>query len=425
MVICSRATGFDTTPYRNKLELFGPPGYDLPARFKQFLFIFAVQLFTLFKMKSFFLILLGVYIIGNLYIFIRFLQTVGHLGCPTKITLSILFWIAALSLIISLAGRDILPDLLRKILYFGGSIWLVFTLYMVISLLALDLIKLTTGLIRYPFFTAFGITALLLLYGYVNYRHPKVERIGLDLPYSQESKINNFGKSGEIKIAAISDVHLGDLTGKRALSKYADLINSLEPDIILIAGDLIDNSVKPLYKTNMAEELNKLNAPMGIYMVPGNHEYISGIGETEKFLAATKIRLLRDSVIALPCGIDIIGRDDHSNRNRASKEELLGKCINRECAILLDHQPYNLAESDSLKIFLQFSGHTHHGQIWPISLITEKLYEQSHGYRKWNNSHIYVSSGLSLWGPPFRIGTRSDMALFTINLHSDSPCDGK
>jgi len=81
---------------------------------------------------------------------------------------------------------------------------------------------------------------------------------------------------------------------------------------------------------------------------------------------------------------------------------------------LLDHQPYGLNESDFLGIDLQVSGHTHHGQLWPLSWITDILFEQSHGYRKWSHSHIYVSSGLSLWGPPFRIGTSSDMAVIRI-----------
>jgi predicted MPP superfamily phosphohydrolase len=82
--------------------------------------------------------------------------------------------------------------------------------------------------------------------------------------------------------------------------------------------------------------------------------------------------------------------------------------------IVVDHQPYNLHKSDSLKVDLHLSGHTHRGQVWPASLLTDKMYEQSYGYRKWNHSHIFVSSGLSLWGPPFRIGTNSDLAV--INL---------
>ena len=113
--------------------------------------------------------------------------------------------------------------------------------------------------------------------------------------------------------------------------------------------------------------------------------------------------------------MQIIGRDDRSNRSRHSLPTLLKQADRSKPIILLDHQPYNLTKTDSLGIDLQFSGHTHHGQIWPISWVTDRIYEQSHGYRKWSQSHIYVSSGLSLWGPPFRIGTNSDMAVFHLN----------
>ena len=86
--------------------------------------------------------------------------------------------------------------------------------------------------------------------------------------------------------------------------------------------------------------------------------------------------------------------------------------------ILLDHQPYNLTDAEAAGIDLQFSGHTHHGQVWPMSLVTDYIYEQSHGYRQWRDTHIYVSSGLSLWGPPFRIGTESEMVVFELSAGS-------
>lgn len=94
------------------------------------------------------------------------------------------------------------------------------------------------------------------------------------------------------------------------------MINGQNPDLILIGGDLIDNSVIPLYAENMAEELTELKAPLGIYMVPGNHEYISGIDKSIQFIQNTPIQLLRDSVVTLPCGIQLIGRDDRSNARR-------------------------------------------------------------------------------------------------------------
>ena len=114
-------------------------------------------------------------------------------------------------------------------------------------------------------------------------------------------------------------------------------------------------------------------------------------------------------------GIQLIGRDDRSNARRLPLQKLMARIDKSKPVILLDHQPYQLAESQAAGIDLQFSGHTHHGQVWPMNWVTDHLYEQSHGYRQWENSHIYVSSGLSLWGPPFRIGTESEMVV--LQLH--------
>ena len=192
------------------------------------------------------------------------------------------------------------------------------------------------------------------------------------------------------------------------------MINAQEPDLIIIGGDLIDNSLLPLYQQKMVEELSQLKATMGIYMAPGNHEYISGMEACERFLKDTPIQLLRDSIVTLPNGLQIIGRDDRSNRHRLPITQLMKQADTTKPVLLLDHQPYEVAKKDSLDIDIQFSGHTHRGQVWPMSLLVDNMYEQSHGYRKWKHSHVYVSSGLSLWGPPFRIGTDSDMGVLTI-----------
>ena len=173
--------------------------------------------------------------------------------------------------------------------------------------------------------------------------------------------------------------------------------------------------MQPLLNAPFAEILDSIDAPDGIYMVPGNHEYISGIDACEAFVSGTRITMLRDSIAALPGGLQLVGRDDRSNGNRLSLDMLLAGADMSKPVFVLDHQPYCLAQSDSLGVDIQFSGHTHRGQIWPLNWLTDALYEQSHGYRKWSHAHIFVSSGLSLWGPPFRIGTRSDMAVLHIS----------
>lgn len=362
-------------------------------------------------MPAFFIILITVYLAGNAYIFCRGAQALSAFPVGAKVSLAILFWLGALSFFGTMLSRNMkMPVWISHTMYEVGTGWLIFTLYMVLFLLLFDILKLFRVSFNYGFLLSLLLTFILLGYGYYNYRHPKTNiiDIALDKPHTDDRK--------PIKIVAVSDIHLGNGTGKTALKQYVKMINEQNPDLILIAGDLIDNSVIPLYAENMAEELSELKAPLGIYMVAGNHEYISGIDESIRFIQSTPIRLLRDSVVTLPNGIQLIGRDDRSNHSRRSLQELMANVKKDQPIVLLDHQPYELEETEKAGIDLQFSGHTHHGQVWPMSLVTDYVYAQSHGYRQWGNSHIYVSSGLSLWGPPFRIGTESEMVVFQLSM---------
>ena len=360
-------------------------------------------------MPTFFVVLAGVYLAGNVYIFTRGAQALVAQPFGVKVLLTVLFWSGALSLFGSLMARNAkMPVFLAHTMHEIGTGWLIFTLYMVLFLILFDLLRLVNLPCKYGFYLSLFLTLSLLSYGYYHYQHPKTEVFNIVINKQPE------GNQQPVKVVAVSDIHLGYGTEKAELKRYVDMINAEKPDLILIGGDLIDNSVVPLHTENMKEELAQLNAPLGIYMVPGNHEYISGIRASMQFLKETPICLLRDSVVTLPNGIQLIGRDDRSNRSRRSLQELAANTNPSNAVILLDHQPYNLGETQAAGVDLQFSGHTHRGQVWPLSLITDHLFEQSYGYRQWGNSQIYVSSGLSLWGPPFRIGTNSEMVVFNI-----------
>ncbi len=130
--------------------------------------------------------------------------------------------------------------------------------------------------------------------------------------------------------------------------------------------------------------------------------------------------MLRDSVATMG-NLRIIGRDDRTNVHRKSLKEILDsvepgeKSAESPFTILLDHQPYHLEEAEQNGIDFQFSGHTHHGQVWPISWITDALYEDAFGSLQKGNTRYYVSSGMGIWGGKFRIGTQSEYVVLTIN----------
>ena len=362
-------------------------------------------------MPGFFILLLISYILGNVYIFVRGLQALGHLPLAFRGTFSVLYWICVLLLVLSFAFRDSkqIPFCVGQTIFHIGSGWLVFTLYMVIFLACTDFIRLFNKSFSYGFFVALSLTICLLIYGYINYKHPNKQVINISVNKPATGNDN-------IKIIATSDWHLGYGTDRKLLKKYIDLINAENPDIILIGGDLIDNSVTPVVLQEMDKELNRLNAPMGIYLAPGNHEYISGIKECADFISKTKIQLLKDSVITLPCGLQIIGRDDFSNKNRLTANELSKLIDPSKPTVIIDHQPNNLSEAQNLGVDIQFSGHTHDGQVIPLKFLTDRLFDISYGYEKRENTHYYVSSGLAIWGPPFRIGTNSEYVIFECSF---------
>lgn len=375
-------------------------------------------------MPSFFIILFIVYLIGNGYVFIRGWQTLSLAGKGVKILYAVLFPLLACGFIVQFGLRNVVfsPEV-GHWLHQTGTSWLVFTFYMTTWLLLMEIVAVVGWLakarwrkdpVRFKqfrlksFWNGFLLIICILSIGYYRYQHPYTEVINIVInkPIDSEKK--------QLKVVAVSDIHLGYGTDKEQLQKYVKLINAQHPDLILIGGDLIDNSLIPVRQERMEEELSQLKAPLGIYAIPGNHEYISNIRESEEFIRSTPIKLLRDSVITLPNGIQLIGRDDRHNRRRKPLSELTELIDKQKPIILLDHQPFHLYETLGNRIDLQFSGHTHNGQIWPISWLTNHIFELSHGMKKTEDTHFYVSSGLSLWGPPFRIGTRSELVVFNI-----------
>jgi hypothetical protein len=202
-----------------------------------------------------------------------------------------------------------------------------------------------------------------------------------------------------------------------------DLVNAENPDFILIAGDIIDGSMRPIIEENMAEEFHRLKAP--VYACLGNHEHYAGDAGARQFYKDAGIRLLIDSAAVIDSSIVIIGRDDRSNMRRKPINDLiavarsaspLGSSKNSKLytlhstlyTIVLDHQPYNLDRAEKANVDFQLSGHTHRGQVWPISWITDHIYECSWGSHRRGNTQFYVSSGIGIWGGKFRIGSQSE-----------------
>ncbi|MDR1455029.1 MAG: metallophosphoesterase [Tannerella sp.] len=363
-------------------------------------------------MIIFIILMLAAYLGGNGYICLRGWQALAHFPPAVRWIFGGLVWLSALSILSSFALRNsrMSASPWAHFLYEYSTGWLVFTLYMALFLLCGDLFRLFRDSFQYGFVCALALTACLLTGGYLHYRRPSTQTVSLTVNKPVAGGGDTF------RIVAVSDLHLGMGTPRAMLEQYVRMINGQQPDLILIGGDLIDNSIVPVRERHMEQMLSQLHAKSGIYMVPGNHEYISGLEDCAAFLRRTPICLLRDSVATLPNGIRIVGRDDAGNRRRQPLSQLVAGIDTASPVIVLDHQPVALTQAVEAGADLLFCGHTHNGQVWPMNWLTGRLFEIAYGYGKRGNTNMYVSSGLALWGPPFRIGSRSEMVVFNLSF---------
>ena len=297
-----------------------------------------------------------------------------------------------------------------QVLYEVGTSSIFIMLYLVIIFLVLDLGRLVHLVPRSLLFNnwqmALGIFVLVFavfLYGNIHY-YNKV-RVPLELTSKKLTR--------DYRVVMVSDLHLGYHNTRKELSRWVDMINAEKPDFILIAGDLIDGSIRPLKEEHMEEEFHRLEAP--VYACLGNHEHFGGDANARQFYQDAGIHLLIDEAAVIDSAIVIIGRDDRSNfRHRKCLDSLMSTVNSHLYSIVLDHQPYDLEHAEKAGVDFQLSGHTHRGQVWPISWITDAIYECSWGSYQRGDTQYYVSSGLGLWGGKFRIGTQSEYIVANI-----------
>ena len=215
----------------------------------------------------------------------------------------------------------------------------------------------------------------------------------------------------EYKVVMASDLHLGYHNPRKELARWVDMINAEKPDFILIAGDIIDGSMRPLIEEKMAEEFHRLKAP--VYACLGNHEFYAGQPEAKQFYKEAGIHLLIDDSAVVDSSIVIIGRDDRTNMRRKPVKDLMPDAKSR-FTIVLDHLPYSLARPEAAGVDFPRSGQTHRGHVWPISWITDRIYECSWGSCQRGDTQFYISSGIGIWGGKYRIGTQSEYVVATL-----------
>jgi len=376
-------------------------------------------------MLIFFLIVFTIYFLANFYIFIKGYRVVPA-GNHYRLVYTLCYILLASTFIAGKILERSSSSVFTDILNIAGGFWMAFMLYGFLLLLLSDIARPVlrlTGVLdsgqllqfrRWAFISTVVISSTLILAGFINALIPvyRTYNISIDKP---------AGELRSFRIAAVSDIHLGSIIRKRSIKKLSAMLGKSNPDVVFLLGDIVDGEMGPVLRDDLLSWFSAPKCRDGLYAITGNHEYIGGASVTIPYIEKHGIRILKDEVVILDGGIQVIGRLDRgmssfgSNR-RAPLDSLMHKVDTSRPVILLDHQPLNLAETEKAGIDLQLSGHTHNGQMWPLNYVTRMIYEVSSGYLRKGRSQIIVSSGYGIWGPRVRLGSRSEVLIVNLTF---------
>ncbi len=383
------------------------------------------------RFAIFFSIVFTIYAAINYYIIRRGLMVLPE-GSGWRMWMVIIVSLLALSFVAGRFLERISVNWFTTTLIWIGSFWLGIMVYLLLQILLIDIIRVLNGIIgffpdlitrdpqqtrRIVGLVVVSVTLLVVGLGHINTWFPKVRNLTLHLQKSG-------GHLDTLHIVAMSDIHLGTTIEKRHMSRIVQQVNDLHPDIILIPGDIIDEDIAPVIKSNVGEKLTSLKAKYGVYASTGNHEYIGGVKKAKAYLREHNVNLLSDTAVLIHDSFYVVGREDltinqFTNQQRKSLEEIMAGVDITKPVILLDHQPFKLKQAVDNHVDLQLSGHTHHGQLWPFNYITQMIYELSWGYLNKENTHFYVSSGVGGWGPPIRTVNRPEILSIQLILNDN------
>lgn len=373
-------------------------------------------------------ILLGVYSLVNYYIGIRILNILTHWLPSIN---SRLYWfiiiMLASSYILSRLLDNHVPLSLVKLTTIIGAYWLAVLFYSVIIFVAVDILVLVFEFLGFSERTvvntylkitgviSIALISTLLVYGTVVARNPKITEYDITLSKQQ-------GRLEKLNAVLISDIHLGKIIDNSRLKKLVEMVQEIDPDIIFIAGDIVDEDIRPFTKEKMYETFGNLKPIYGIYACLGNHDYIGGdVEEIIKHLEIAGIHVLVNEYIMVEDSVYIAGSNDPtgariSNTPRKELNEWLVDFENKLPVILLDHQPKYIQEAAANGVSLLLAGHTHLGQMFPNMYITSLIYQNDYGYSRVKDTDVIVSSGYGTWGPPIRVGTRGEVVKINIKF---------
>lgn len=322
------------------------------------------------------------------------------------------FALSSLFMIVGVLAFSNTTNVFSSILYVFAAFLMGFFLYLLLSVLSVDLLRLFTSFSPKKYgLIAISMTLLISLYGILQARNIQVV----------EQQITITGLNKEVKAMHLTDLHLGHFRGEKYLQRIVDKTNKQDVDVVFITGDLFDGRINLSLET--LAPLKELKAP--IYFVEGNHDAYTGVKTIKNLLRQLNVNVLENEVTIWGefqiVGLNHMMADDSThNMHAAVRSSTIEKTLQKlsineqEPSILLHHSPDGIQYANKSGINLYLAGHTHAGQLFPIKYVASMIFKYNQGLHNFNGTQLYVSQGSGTFGPPMRIGTKSEIALLVL-----------
>jgi uncharacterized protein len=384
-------------------------------------------------MTTFLISFFSLYSLLHFYIFVKAKSALAlSLRSSLILVFFMLLMIAAPAIVRLLEEYEF--EVLARVMAYVGYTWLGFLFLLVCSSIVIDLYRLllylasfipgieaVTDVLRSAvssrgyFLVGLSVSVLVAGYGSFEARQIRVEKIIVRSP-----KIP--ARVSPLRIAQISDVHIGLIVRHDRVRKIIEQVKKTEPHLFLSTGDLVDGEINSL--RGLAEILQEVNPRYGKFAITGNHEFYAGIEQAVAFTKRAGFTMLRGERTTVEDFLTIVGVDDPAGPGMLKgdsdlERKLLAESSHAGFTLLLKHRPD--VERGNLGLFdLQLSGHVHKGQIFPFRLITRLFYPMYAGfYRLANQSVLYVSAGSGTWGPPIRFLAPPEVTLIEL-VHEEN-----
>jgi hypothetical protein len=365
-------------------------------------------------------------VIGGLHFYLakRLYQWFGTIFSGINLNLYIILYV--IYALIFFVGFLPFPQPLRTVMGWLSAYWMGFTLYLLMYTVITDAAILTAGLtnlittpipqkvIFFKSITAIALTLITVLCG--TYNGGRFKHV------TYEIELNN-AVLNNLKIVLISDSHIGAVNHfERNLHKIVEAINAQNPDIVCLAGDIFNDDFHAIRNPERAASLLRgINAVHGVYACLGNHDGGRTFPQMVKFLEDSNIKLLNDDHVIIDGRFALFGRVDahpiggFNGLTRRDISSAIAEAAAQMPVIIMEHNPSHMKEYGS-EAALIIAGHTHRGQIFPGNLMTRYMFESDYGHHKneTTGTHLIVTSGISTWGPPMRVGTSNEIVSIII-----------